>query len=71
MLPLSASSVGDGIELRLDGLAQYELETARELCAEIEGDQLQLSDRPVGVRGTSARWPGWADRRRAAWRCAG
>lgn len=35
-------SVGDRAELRLDGAAQYDLDTARELCAELENDGLQF-----------------------------
>jgi len=35
-------SVGDRAELRLDGEAKYDLETARELCAELESDGLEF-----------------------------
>ena len=35
-------SVGDRGELRLDGLARYDLDSARELCAELESDDLQF-----------------------------
>jgi len=35
-------SVGDRAELRLDGAAQYDLEAAREFCAELEDHDLQF-----------------------------
>ncbi|NQT39930.1 MAG: mandelate racemase/muconate lactonizing enzyme family protein [Planctomycetes bacterium] len=34
-------SVGDGVELRLDGAAQYELDGARDLCRQLEVDPPQ------------------------------
>ena len=34
MLLAVRESVGDGQELRLDGLAQYDMESARDLCTE-------------------------------------
>ena len=34
--------VGDRVELRLDGLAQFDLETARDLCAGLEFEGLQF-----------------------------
>jgi L-Ala-D/L-Glu epimerase len=34
--------VGDRIELRLDGMAQFDLETARDLCAGLEFEELQF-----------------------------
>ena len=40
-------SAGQGTELRLDGAAQYDAETARDLCAELEYDSLQLFLDPV------------------------
>ena len=35
-------SVGDRIELRLDGSQKYDLDTARELCGQLEDDSLQF-----------------------------
>ena len=35
-------SIGDRAELRFDGAARYDLENARELCAELESDALQF-----------------------------
>jgi L-alanine-DL-glutamate epimerase-like enolase superfamily enzyme len=34
--------MGDRVELRLDGMGQYDLETARDLCGEIEAEDLQF-----------------------------
>jgi L-alanine-DL-glutamate epimerase-like enolase superfamily enzyme len=43
-------SVGDRMELRLDGLAQYDFETARDLCGDIEADHVQFFLDPLRVR---------------------
>jgi L-alanine-DL-glutamate epimerase-like enolase superfamily enzyme len=42
--------VGERTELRLDGLAGYDLETARDLCAEIEHENLQFLLDPLDTR---------------------
>ena len=42
MLLAVRESVGDRMTLRLDGLAQYDIETARDLCAAVEYDNLQF-----------------------------
>ena len=51
MLTAVRQCVGDRMELRLDGMAQYDMETARDLCAEIEDDNLQCLDRPLADAG--------------------
>jgi L-alanine-DL-glutamate epimerase-like enolase superfamily enzyme len=50
LLAAVRESVGDRMELRLDGLGHYDLETARELCAEIEYDHLQFLLDPLDTR---------------------
>ena len=43
-------SVGERMELRLDGLAHYDLQTARDLCGEIEAEHLQFLLDPLSAR---------------------
>ncbi len=43
-------SVGDRSELRLDGAGAYNLETARELCTELESNSLQFFLDPLSTR---------------------
>ncbi len=50
MLQAVREGVSDGTELRLDGLAHYDVQTARDLCAEIEADHLQFLLDPLAVR---------------------
>jgi L-alanine-DL-glutamate epimerase-like enolase superfamily enzyme len=50
MLAAVRQCVGDRMELRLDGMAQYDMETARDLCAEIEYDRLQCLIDPLQTR---------------------
>ena len=42
-------SVGDRVELRLDGVRGYDLQTARDLCAELEYSRLQFFLDPLGA----------------------
>ena len=50
MLAAVRQCVGDRMELRLDGMAEYDMETARDLCAEIESDELQCLIDPLRTR---------------------
>ena len=50
MLLAVRESVGDRLDLRLDGLAHYSIESARDLCAEIEYDKLQFLLDPLDTR---------------------
>ncbi len=43
-------SVGDRMELRLDGLMHYDVQTARDLCAEIERDRPQFLLDPLQAK---------------------
>ncbi len=43
-------SVGDGVQLRVDAQAGYTLDTARDFCREIEGQQIQCLIDPLATR---------------------
>ena len=63
--------VGDRVELRFDGLGQFDLETARDLCAGLEFERLQFFLDPLEHRGSSPDGRRWAGRRAFRWRCGG
>jgi L-alanine-DL-glutamate epimerase-like enolase superfamily enzyme len=50
LLPAVRESVGDRVEVRLDAAAQYDLETARNLCATLEHQRLHFMIDPLATR---------------------
>ena len=64
-------SVGDRMELRLDGLMHYDVQTARDLCAEIEARPVRNSCSIRCKRKSFTRWPPWAGRPGCRWRSGG
>ena len=63
-------SVGDGVQLRVDAQASYSLDAARDLCREIESQQIQCLIDPLATR-DSIRLPRWPVRPRCRWASGG